>query len=82
MTVRFADIVDWDSLRNTVVYGLIAGVGITAAYGFALLGVDRAQEKYQAGRPFQAALYGVVGLIGVAGTLGGIVLGLIAVSDK
>lgn len=82
MTVRFAEIVDWDSLRNTAIYGTIAGVGITAAYGFALLGLDRAQEKYEERRPFQARFYGVVGLIGVAGTLGGIVLGLIAVSDK
>jgi hypothetical protein len=57
-------------------------VGITAAYGFALLGLDRAQEKYKAGRPFRAALYGAIGFIGVAATAGGIILGLIAVSDK
>ena len=82
MTVRFAEIVDLGSLRNTVIYGTIAGVDITAAYGFALLGFVRSQEKYKAGRPFQAALYGAFGLIGVAATAGGIILGVIAVSDK
>lgn len=82
MTVRFAEIVDWDSLRNTVIYGTIAGVGITAAYGFALLGLDRAQEKYEERRPFQAALLRGRRAHRGGGTLGGIVLGLIAVSDK
>ena len=63
--VRFAEIVDWNKIRDTVLFGFIAGVAITAAYGFGLLGIVKSQESYQAGRVPRAIVYGVVAVLGV-----------------
>ena len=80
MTVRVAEVVNWRDLGNTVVVSLVAGVGISAGYGFALLGVVRAREHYEHGDAPQAAVYGLIGLAGLIVTLGGIALGLIFIA--
>jgi hypothetical protein len=80
MTVRVAEVVNWRDLGNTVVVSLIAGVGISAGYGFALLGVVRAREHYERGDAAQAAVYGLIGLAGLIVTLRGIALGLIFIA--
>jgi hypothetical protein len=64
-----------------VVVSLLAGVGLTAAYGFVLLGAVRAREHYEHGDVAHAALYAAVGLVGLLVTLGGITLGLIFIAD-
>lgn len=76
MPLRIGDVVNWGDLRDTVVVSLVAGVGICAAYGFGLLGWFRAREYQASGDRGRAALYALVGVIGLAVTLGGIVLGL------
>jgi hypothetical protein len=78
----FAEIVDWQALRDTVVFGSVAGIGITAAFGFLLLGSVRARENYSQGRLPLALLYGFVGLLGVAACASGIVFGLLALSES
>jgi hypothetical protein len=35
MPVRFAEIVNWGDMRETVLYALVAGVGIIAVAGLA-----------------------------------------------
>jgi hypothetical protein len=81
MPPPIAEIVDWPHLRDTILYGFIGGVGITAAFGFLLLGTVRARDSYQHRQVPHAGLYGFVGLAGVTTTAAGIILGLIAVSD-
>jgi hypothetical protein len=56
---------------------LVAGVGVTAAWGFALLGATRALEVGREGRVAEAAIYGVVGVAGVVAVLGAIVFGIV-----
>lgn len=70
-------VVDWDALLQVIWVSLVAGVGLTAAWGFALLGSARALETGRAGRPAEAAFYAVVGMIGFAAVVGAIVFALI-----
>ena len=50
---------------------LLAGVGVTAACGFAILGADaRSVEIGRDGRAAEAAVYAVVGVLGVAVVVG------------
>lgn len=72
-----AAVVDWDALLQVIWVSLVAGVGVTAAWGFALLGSSRAVETGRGGRPAEAALYVAMGVLGVATVLGAIVFGIV-----
>ena len=72
-----ATIVDWDAIVQVIWVSLLAGVGVTAAYGFALLGTTRALESGRAGNTGGAVAYGVVGVIGMAIVIGAIVFGIL-----
>jgi hypothetical protein len=66
----------------TVVWAsLLAGIGVTAAYGFAILGGVRALELGRAGRPGEAVIFAVICVLGVATTIGAIVFGIVVLSD-
>ena len=72
-----ATVVDWDALLQVIWVSLLAGVGITAAWGFALLGSQRAVETGRSGRPAEAAFYAVVAVAGVAAVVGAIVFAIV-----
>jgi hypothetical protein len=72
-----ATVVDWDALLQVIWVSLLAGVGVTAAYGFALLGATRALESGRDGRLGGAISYGVVGAVGLAIVVGAIVFGIV-----
>lgn len=72
-----ASVVDWDALLQVIWVSLVAGVGVTAAWGFALVGSSRAVETGRAGRPAEAVFYAALGVLGVAAVVGAIVFALI-----
>ena len=72
-----ATIVDWDALLQVIWVSLLAGVGVTAAYGFALLGSTRALESGRGGRLGGAISYAVVAVLGLAVVIGAIVFGIV-----
>jgi hypothetical protein len=72
-----ATVVDWDALLQVIWVSLAAGVGITAAWGFALLGSTRAVETGRDGRVGEAVLYAVVGVAAFALVVGAIVFGIV-----
>ena len=72
-----AAVVDWDALLQVIWVSLVAGVGVTAAWGFALLGSNRAIETGRGGRPAEAAFYVVVAAAGVAAVVGAIVFAIV-----
>ena len=76
-----ATIVDTDALLTVVWVSLLAGIGVTAAYGFAILGGVRALELGRSGRPGEAAIFAVVGVLGVVTTIGAIAFGILILSD-
>ena len=76
-----ASIVDTDALLTVVWASLVAGVGVTAAFGFAILGGVQAQERGREGRVGAAAFFGAVGVLGAAGVIAAIVVGLVGLSE-
>ena len=74
--------VDWDALWTVVWSSLLAGTGVTAAYGLVILGGMRAVERGRAGRPGEAAIYAVIGVAGVATVIAAIVFGIVVLTDK
>jgi hypothetical protein len=75
-----ATVVDWDALLQVIWVSLVAGVGVTAAWGFALLGSTRALEVGREGRMAEAAIYGVLGLAGLVAVLGAIVFAIVVLT--
>jgi uncharacterized membrane protein len=72
-----ATVVDWDALLQVIWVSLVAGVGVTAAWGFALLGSTRAVETARDGRMAEATIYAVVGAAGLLAVVGAIVFGIV-----
>lgn len=70
-------VVDWDALLQVIWVSLLSGVGVTAAWGFALLGSTRAVETGREGRTGEALLYAIVGVAGFVAVLGAIVFGIV-----
>jgi hypothetical protein len=73
--------VDWDALLTVVWASVAAGVGVTAAYGLAILGGTRAVELARDGRVGEAALFGVVGVLGAVAVIVAIVFGIVVLSE-
>jgi hypothetical protein len=75
-------IIDWDALLTVIWASLLAGIGATAAYGFAILGTTRALDLGREGRLGEAAVYAVIGGVGFAAVLAAIVFGIVVLSDS
>lgn len=73
-------IIDWDALLTVIWASVVAGVGVTAAFGFAILGSTRAVELGRGGRPAEAALFAVVGVVGGVAVVAAIVFGIVVLS--
>lgn len=76
-----ASIVDTDALLTVIWASLAAGIGVTAAFGFAILGGVRAIELGRTGRVGEAAIFAVIGMLGVAATFAAIVLGIVVLTE-
>jgi hypothetical protein len=77
-----APVVDWGALGEVILVSLVGGVGVALAFSLALLGAVRSTERRRAERPFEASLYGVLGLLGLAVTLGALVMGIVVMTTK
>ena len=75
-------IVDWDALLTVIWASLVAGIGVTAAFGFAILGGVRAVDLRRDGRVVEATLFGVVGVVGLVVVVGAIVFGIVVLSRQ
>jgi hypothetical protein len=72
--------VDWDALLTTVWASFAAGVGVSAAFGFAILGGTRATELRREGHAGGAALFGAIGALGALAVVAAIAFGLIVIT--
>jgi hypothetical protein len=79
--MSFAAIVDWDALLTVIWASVVAGIGVTAAYGFAILGGTRAVDLGREGRVGEAALFAVVCAMGIAVVIGAIVFGIVVLTE-
>ena len=75
-------IIDWDALLTVIWASLLGGIGVTAAYGFAILGSTRAIDLGREGRGGEAVVYAVIGTAGIVTVVAAIVFGIVVLSDK
>jgi hypothetical protein len=73
-------IVDTHALVQVVWVSVLAGVGVTAAYGLAILGATRALEFGRDGRVGEATLYAAIGIAGIAIFIGAIVFSIVIIT--
>jgi hypothetical protein len=74
--------IDWDALLTAVWAAAAGGVGVTVAYGFAILGGIRAVDMSRDGRTAAAVAYGVIGAAGLVAVIGAIVFGIVILTNK
>jgi hypothetical protein len=74
-------IIDWDALFTVVWASLAAGIGVTSAFGFAIVGGYRAVEFGREGRIGEAALFGLVGVAGAVTVVAAIVFGIVILAE-
>jgi hypothetical protein len=82
VTVIASDVIDGHALVQLLWVGAASGIGVTAAFGVALLGVVRATDLSRNGRAAQAVVYGVVGVLGLAAVAAAVVYGIVIMTQK
>lgn len=75
-------IVDWDALGQVILYAFGSGVGVAICFSLAILGAIRFNEHRGAGRNSSAGGYAMVGVFGLAVTVGAVVIAIIVMTNK
>ena len=76
------DIVDWDLILQVIYSALVAGVAVTIAVSFAILGATRAADARRDGDTIDAIIYSALFLLGLAACAAAIVLGIVVMTAK
>jgi hypothetical protein len=82
LTSLAADIVDWGTLGQVVLYSLGAGVGVALCFSIAVVGATRFAEARRAGAGGSAAFYAVLATAGLAATTAAVIVGIIVMAKK
>jgi hypothetical protein len=77
-----AEIVDWGTLGQVVLYSLAAGVGVALCFSIAVVGATRFAEARRAGAGGSAVFYGALATAGLAATIAAVVIGIIVMAKK
>ena len=77
-----ATIVETKDLIETVVYATVAGIGVTAIFSMAILGVARFTDLSQEERRLEAGLAAAGAALALAAVLGAVVFGVIVMTSK
>jgi hypothetical protein len=77
-----ATIVDWSELGSTVAAAAVAGVGVVLVFSLAVFGAARWLELRRAGRELLAVASATLTILSLTAFAGGIVVGLIVMTDK
>ena len=72
-------VVDWGKLGQVILYSLGAGVGVAICFSFAILGATRWSEVR---RGSGAVGYALMAAVGLAVTVGAVVLAIIIMTRK
>jgi hypothetical protein len=80
--IVLAEVVDWEALGDVVIASVIAGVGVTLCFSLAILGMTRFADLRRAEKAIPAGLYALLGLLGLAASLAGIVAAIVVMTSK
>jgi hypothetical protein len=76
------DIVEWDLLLQVIYASLGAGVAVTIAVSFAILGATRAADARRDGDRLDQFIFGTIFLLGLAACAAAVVLGIVVMTSK
>ena len=83
LRIPIADsIVEWDLILQVIYAALGAGVAVTIAVSFAILGGARAADARRDGDRLDQVFYTGLFLLGLAACLGAVVLGIVVMTSK
>jgi hypothetical protein len=77
-----ATVVETKNLLETVAASLIAGVGVTAAFSFVILGITRSAEMVRNERPLLATAAGGLAVLAGLVVVAAIVFGIVVMTQK
>jgi hypothetical protein len=77
-----ATIVDWDTLGQVAAASFLAGVGVTTAFSFAILGATRMVDMRRQGRSVEAGAYAALLILGLAASAAAVAFGVIVMTTK
>ena len=75
-------VVEWDLLFQVIYAALGAGVAVTIAVSFAILGATRAADARRDGDRVDAIIYSVMFVLGLAACAAAVVLGIVVMTSK
>ena len=76
-----AAVVDWEGILDVVLVSFGAGVGVTAVYAVAVLGVTRVLDMTRDGRSLEAGAYGLLAAVSFAAVIGACVFGIVVLTQ-
>ena len=83
MRLPIADeIVEWDLIWQVIYTASAAGVAVTIAVSFAILGATRAADARRDGDTLDTIIYSTVFVLGLAACAAAIVLGIVVMTAK
>jgi hypothetical protein len=77
-----ATIVETKELLQTVVFALVAGIGVTAIFSVAIWGVARFVDLSQEERPVAAGAAALAGALALVAVLAAVVVGVVVMTSK
>jgi len=75
-------VVETKNLLETVLASVVAGVGVTGAFSLLILGTTRFADFRRDERPLPAAAAAALAMLALLVVLGGLVLGVVAMTSK
>jgi hypothetical protein len=82
MPLPVGSLIDWSALGKTILYAMVAGVGITVVFSFAILGVERSDQARRAGHGGAATGWTALAVASGLVVLGGVALALAVMARK
>ena len=83
LRLPFADsVVEWDLLFQVIWAALGAGVAVTIAVSFAILGATRAADARRDGDLLDTIIFSTLFILGMAACAGAVVLGIVVMTSK
>jgi hypothetical protein len=76
------DIVEWDLVLQVIWAALAAGVAVTIAMSFAILGFTRAADARRDGDTIDTIFYSALFVLGLAACAAAVVLGIVVMTSK
>ena len=77
-----AEVVEWDLLLQVIYAALGAGVAVTIAVSFAILGATRAADARRDGDTLDTIIYSTLCVLGLAACAAAVVLGIVVMTSK